>query len=112
MSDETLSAEELGNKLLQSVKEMKAGKTARVSRVEPNEVAEARGKTGLTQVEFAEVLHISARTLQEWEQGRREPSGPAKAKACCYALFGPRKGGDRCSETLLRAFKENSQACK
>ena len=54
MSDETLSAEELGNKLLQSVKEMKAGKTARVSRVEPNEVAEARGKTGLTQVEFAE----------------------------------------------------------
>ncbi|AVI63766.1 helix-turn-helix domain-containing protein [Halomonas sp. GFAJ-1] len=74
-----LSAEELGNKLLQSVKEMKAGKTARVSHVEPNEVAEARGKTGLTQREFAEVLHISPRTLQEWEQGRRKPSGPAKA---------------------------------
>ncbi len=48
MSNETLSAEELGNKLLQSVKEMKAGKVARVSRVQPNEVAEARGKTGLT----------------------------------------------------------------
>ncbi|MET4028258.1 DNA-binding transcriptional regulator YiaG [Marinobacter sp. MBR-99] len=54
-------------------------KAARVSRVEPNEVAEARGKTGLTQREFAEVLHISPRTLQEWEQGRRKPSGPAKA---------------------------------
>src|SRR5690554_858005 len=79
MSNETLSAEELGNKLLQSVKEMKAGKAARISRVEPNEVAEARGKTGLTQREFAEVLHISPRTLQEWEQGRRKPSGPAKA---------------------------------
>ena len=79
MSNETLSAEELGNKLLQSVKEMKAGKAARVSRVEPNEVAEARGKTGLTQREFASVLHISPRTLQEWEQGRRKPSGPAKA---------------------------------
>jgi len=80
MSNETLSAEELGNKLLQSVKEMKAGKAARVSRVEPNQVAEARGKTGLTQREFAEeVLHISPRTLQEWEQGRRKPSGPAKA---------------------------------
>ena len=77
MSNETLSAEELGNKLLQSVKEMKAGKAARVSRVEPNQVAEARGKTGLTQREFAEeVLHISPRTLQEWEQGRRKPSGP------------------------------------
>ncbi|SFR63682.1 putative transcriptional regulator [Marinobacter daqiaonensis] len=79
MSNETLSAEELGNKLLQSVKEMKAGNAARVSRVEPNEVAEARGRTGLTQREFAEVLHISPRTLQEWEQGRRKPSGPAKA---------------------------------
>ncbi|MBU2875136.1 helix-turn-helix domain-containing protein [Marinobacter salexigens] len=79
MSNETLSAEELGNKLLQSVKEMNAGKVARISRVEPNEVVEARGKTGLTQIEFAEVLHISPRTLQEWEQGRRKPSGPAKA---------------------------------
>lgn len=79
MSNETLSAEELGNKLLKSVKEMKAGKAARVSRVKPNEVAEARSKTGLTQQEFAQVLHISPRTLQEWEQGRRKPSGPAKA---------------------------------
>jgi len=79
MSNETLSAEELGNKLLKSVKEMKAGKVARASRVEPNAVAEARNKTGLTQMEFAEVLHISPRTLQEWEQGRRKPSGPAIA---------------------------------
>ncbi|MGS2744647.1 helix-turn-helix domain-containing protein [Halomonas sp. LS-001] len=79
MSDEILSAEELGNKLLQSVQEMKAGNAARISRVEPNEVAEARSKTGLTQLEFARVLHISPRTLQEWEQGRRQPSGPAKA---------------------------------
>jgi putative transcriptional regulator len=79
MSNENMSAEELGNKLLQSVKEMKAGKAARVTSVEPNEVAEARGKTGLTQIEFAEALNISPRTLQEWEQGRRKPSGPAKA---------------------------------
>ncbi|SOB76469.1 putative transcriptional regulator [Marinobacter sp. LV10R510-11A] len=76
---ETLSAEELGNKLLQSVKEMKAGKAARITEVEPNEVAEARSKTGLSQRQFADVLHISARTLQEWEQGRRKPSGAAKA---------------------------------
>lgn len=48
MNNETLSAEELGNKLLQSVKEMKAGKAARISLVEPNEVAQARSKTGLT----------------------------------------------------------------
>jgi putative transcriptional regulator len=79
MGNETLDVGELGNKLLKSVKEMKAGKASRASAVEPNEVAEARGKTGLTQREFAEVLHISPRTLQEWEQGRRKPSGPAKA---------------------------------
>ena len=70
MSNEILSADELGNKLLQSVKEMKAGKAARTSRVEPNKVAEARGKTGLTQIEFAEVLHISPRTLHEGDHGR------------------------------------------
>ncbi len=64
MSNANLSAEELGNKLLQSVKEMKASKAARISRFEANEVAEARGKTGLTQRVFAEVLHISLHTLQ------------------------------------------------
>ncbi|WP_158651083.1 helix-turn-helix domain-containing protein, partial [Acinetobacter indicus] len=36
-----------------------------------------REKTGLTQAEFAARLHISARTLQNWEQGRRYPTGPA-----------------------------------
>ena len=81
MSDsiKEMSGEELGNKLLQSVKEMKAGKAARVTQIAPNEVASARLKTGLSQAQFAKALQISARTLQEWEQGRREPSGAAKA---------------------------------
>ena len=74
-----MSGEELGNKLLQSVREMKAGKAARTTRIEPNEVASARLKTGLSQIQFAKALQISARTLQEWEQGRRQPSGAAKA---------------------------------
>jgi putative transcriptional regulator len=69
----------LGHKLLQSVREMKAGQRARVTIVEPNEVAQARQNTGLSQAQFAEALHISKRTLQEWEQGRRAPSGAAKA---------------------------------
>jgi putative transcriptional regulator len=73
------AGEELGLKLLQSVKEMKAGKKARASKVAPNQVAAARLKTGLSQAQFAKVLHISARTLQEWEQGRRQPSGAAQA---------------------------------
>jgi len=66
-------------KLLQSVREMKAGQAARVTRVEPNEVVEARQRTGLSQAQFAEALSISKRTLQEWEQGRRSPSGAAQA---------------------------------
>jgi putative transcriptional regulator len=73
------SGEALGRKLLQSVREMKAGQRARETTVEPNEVARARQSTGLSQAQFAEALHISKRTLQEWEQGRRSPSGAAKA---------------------------------
>lgn len=74
-----MTGEELGEKLLQSVREMKAGKAARATLIAPNEVAAARLKTGLSQSQFAQVLHISARTLQEWEQGRRQPSGAAQA---------------------------------
>ena len=74
-----MTGEELGEKLLQSVREMKTGKAARATLVAPNEVAAARLKTGLSQSQFAQALHISARTLQEWEQGRRQPSGAAQA---------------------------------
>jgi len=74
-----MTGEELGEKLLRSVGEMKAGKAARATLVAPNEVAAARLKTGLSQSQFAQALHISARTLQEWEQGRRQPSGAAQA---------------------------------
>ncbi len=73
-----MTGEELGLKLLQSVREMKAGKAARATQIAPNEVAAARQKTGLSQAQFAKALHISARTLQEWEQGRRQPSGAAQ----------------------------------
>jgi putative transcriptional regulator len=58
---------------------MKAAKAGRVRAVEPNEVAQARQRTGLLQAQFAETLHISQRTLQEWEQGRRSRSGAAQA---------------------------------
>lgn len=74
-----MTGEELGKKLLRSVREMKAGKAARATKVAPNEVAAARLKTGLSQAEFARALQISPRTLQEWEQGRRHPSGAAQA---------------------------------
>lgn len=75
---DTSSGEALGLQLLQSVREMKAGQAARVTKVEPNEVLLARQNTGLSQAQFASLLSISKRTLQEWEQGRRSPSGAAK----------------------------------
>jgi putative transcriptional regulator len=58
---------------------MKAGRASRVTEVEPNEVTQARQGTGLSQAQFAEALCISKRTLQEWEQGRRSPTGAAQA---------------------------------
>ncbi|MCP5534663.1 MAG: helix-turn-helix domain-containing protein [Akkermansiaceae bacterium] len=38
-----------------------------------------RDQLNLTQSEFANMIGVSVRTLQNWEQGRREPEGPAKA---------------------------------
>jgi putative transcriptional regulator len=42
-------------------------------------ITEARTRSGLSQARFAQVLGVSTRTLQEWEQGRRQPSGAARA---------------------------------
>ena len=73
------AGEELGLKLLESVRQMKARNFARATEVAVNEVVEARQSTGMSQSEFASALSISKRTLQEWEQGRRSPSGAAQA---------------------------------
>ena len=64
--------------LLESVKQMRHGQAARVTRVKVPKAAEARSRVGLSQKEFARLLGVSARTLQDWEQGRREPTGAAK----------------------------------
>ena len=53
-------------------------------------VKEIRAITGLSQPKFAKLLHVDVGTLRNWEQGRREPTGPAQA--------------------LLRAIKNNPQA--
>ena len=64
--------------LLESVKQMRRGQAARVTKFKLPAAAEARAKTGLSQQDFASLLGVSARTLQDWEQGRREPTGAAK----------------------------------
>ena len=69
---------DLGAELLTSVREMKAGIRARAHRPEISEIVRARLVSGLSQTAFATLLGVSVRTLQDWEQGRREPSGAAK----------------------------------
>ena len=64
----------LGAELLQSIREMKAGKV----RVAYSPATEARERTGLSQSQFAALLGVSVRTLQGWEQGRKQPSGAAR----------------------------------
>ena len=64
--------------LLESVHQMKRGESSRVTKVELPAAAEARAQVGLSQQDFANLLGVSARTLQDWEQGRREPNGAAK----------------------------------
>jgi putative transcriptional regulator len=69
------SSRDIAAELEQSVHEMLAGKGAVVP-VSP--VVAVRIKSGLSQSQFAVLLGVSVRTLQEWEQGRRQPSGAAK----------------------------------
>lgn len=65
---------DLAAELLQSVREMKAGQVQVIS----SPVIEARKKTGLSQSQFAALMGVSVRTLQGWEQGRKQPSGAAR----------------------------------
>jgi putative transcriptional regulator len=64
---------------LDAVKSIKAGKIGAVRTIELPPVVEARRRTGLSQIRFAELLGVSVRTLQDWEQGRRQPSRAAAA---------------------------------
>lgn len=60
------SKRNIGEELLQTVREIKAGKTGRVFQVEVTEATEARIKLGMSQPEFARMMGVSVRTLQDW----------------------------------------------
>jgi putative transcriptional regulator len=64
--------------LLDSVREIKAGGGKRTKVEAKSYVVRVRIKSGLSQAEFAAALGVSKRTLEQWEQGRRKPSGAAK----------------------------------
>lgn len=67
---------DIGREILDGIMELKRGVTGRVTTL-PS-VTKIRQGTGLSQARFAQLLGVSARTLQEWEQGRRSPSGAAR----------------------------------
>jgi putative transcriptional regulator len=66
----------VGLEILKGIREIKRGEHGRVINI-PS-IAVIRESTGLSQSRFAELLGVSVRTLQEWEQGRRAPSGAAR----------------------------------
>lgn len=72
------------SKLVASIKEageIKAGRKtpSRKYEVTPPDIKMVREKLQVTQREFATMIGVSTRTLQNWEQGRRKPEGPANA---------------------------------
>ncbi len=69
-------ARNIGQEILKGIRQLKRGEVGRVVTLPP--ISDIRSRTGLSQAEFARLLGVSVRTLQEWEQGRRLPSGPAR----------------------------------
>jgi putative transcriptional regulator len=74
----------IGLEILEGIKEVKAFKkgniklkTTKLS--EPSPPLKIRQKLKLSQMAFANLMGVSVRTLQDWEQGRRSPKGPAKS---------------------------------
>lgn len=70
--------------LMQSLKEAKAiakgeAPASRRFTIAPPDVKAVREQTGLSQAEFARLMRVSVKTLQNWEQHRRNPTGPAAA---------------------------------
>ncbi|MBF0266579.1 MAG: type II toxin-antitoxin system MqsA family antitoxin [Gammaproteobacteria bacterium] len=77
-----MTTRDIGAEILEGINEIKAHKqgkfTLKTTELsEPSAPKEIRSKLKLTQSAFAGLLGVSMRTLQDWEQGRRHPQGPA-----------------------------------
>lgn len=69
---------DIGQEILQGIRDIKAGRIGRRYTTGSYPIVRAREKSGLSQAKFAELLGVSIRTIQDWEQGRREPNAAAK----------------------------------
>ena len=68
---------DIGQEILDGLRAIKKGQGRRVTIAKPGPVKKIRENLGLSQSAFAGLLGISIRTLQDWEQKRREPTGAA-----------------------------------
>jgi putative transcriptional regulator len=76
--DRLEAGRDVWQEVVDGVREIRRGGGRRFT-VEPQSaIVRARLKAGLTQAQFARLLGVSRRTLEQWEQGRRQPSGAAK----------------------------------
>jgi putative transcriptional regulator len=78
-----MSERNIGQEILEGVQEIKAHKAGKVdlrtrTLEDPASPQVIRSQLNLSQAAFAGLMGVSVRTVQDWEQGRREPSGPAK----------------------------------
>ncbi len=69
---------DIGQEILKGIRDIKAGRIGRRYTPGSYPIVRAREKSGLSQAKFAGLLGVSVRTLQDWEQGRREPNAAAK----------------------------------
>ncbi|HTX79978.1 MAG TPA: helix-turn-helix domain-containing protein [Longilinea sp.] len=79
-----MAERDIGQEILEGIRDIKAykagKKTLRVRTLkEPASPKTIRAKLRLSQAAFAGLMGVSLRTVQDWEQGRRKPSGPAVA---------------------------------
>ena len=75
---------DIGLEILEGIQEIKAYKAGKVDLrtrelQEPSAPQDIRKQLNLSQAAFAGLMGVSLRTVQDWEQGRRTPSGPAKS---------------------------------
>jgi putative transcriptional regulator len=72
------SKRDVWQEVLEGARQIKAGRGKRTLVQPRSPIVRIRLKAGLTQAQFAVLLGVSVRTLEQWEQGRRSPSGAAK----------------------------------
>lgn len=74
-----MAKRDIGKEILDSVREIKEGGGRRYRFTAPNDIRRIRAGVGVSQTNFARMLGISLRTLQDWEQGRRRPNQAAQS---------------------------------